>query len=187
MKLLPAILLPALLPPLLAAPSKPNDPVAADEFPGLQFLPVGSIVKGITIPRYAEHRAEAKFMAEELEVISRNAVKLRHICAQLYGEGNITTQLNAEEAGYDFADDIVTTSSSTAIDDPRFTARGTKAVYNADKGLGILRGPVHTTLTTKKQSKETPGESNTQAPPDAAAAQDESARATETDRESSKP
>lgn len=187
MKQLPAILLPALLAPLLAAPSQPNDPVAADEFPGLQFLPVGSIVKGITIPRYAEHRAEAKFMAEELEVVSRNTVKLKRICALLYGAGNITTRLDADEADYNFADSLVTTERCTTLSDPRFTARGTRAVYASDKGRGILRGPVRTTLTTKRQGKESTFKSGTKAAPATPAERDESARATETADNSSRP
>lgn len=170
MRFLPAIILPALLTPLSAAPSNPNDPVAADEFPGLQFLPVGSVVKGITIPRYAEHRAEAKFMAEELEVVSRSAVRLTRICALLYGAGNLTTRLEAEEAGYNFADSLVTTERCTTLSDPRFTARGTRAVYASDKGRGILRGPVRTTLTTRSRSTASPAEASTKAAPNTPAA-----------------
>lgn len=147
--LLPALLAPLTLAPLAASPSNPNDPVASDEFPALQFLPVGSIVRGIVIPRYSEHRAVAKLCADEMLVATRSTVQLKRISATLYAPDKQNTRLDSEEARYSFKTDEVIADGDTSVHDPRFRAQGTAAVYSTGKGRGILHGPVHTTISTR--------------------------------------
>lgn len=150
--LLPALLAPLTVAPLAATPSNPNDPVASDEFPALQLLPVGSIVRGIVIPRYAEHRAVAKLCAEEMRVATRSVVELKRISATLYAPDKQNTRLDSASARYSFKTDEVIADGDTSVEDPRFRAQGTAAVYSTGKGRGILHGPVHTTISTKQLS-----------------------------------
>ena len=59
------------------------DAVVEDEFPALQFLPVGSVVEDISIPRYENHRVTALLLAKSLEVKSRKVVELGKLEASL--------------------------------------------------------------------------------------------------------
>ena len=47
----------------------PVDDLVGNEFPGLQLLPPGSKVRGISLPRYENHRVSALLMTELLVAI----------------------------------------------------------------------------------------------------------------------
>ena len=49
---------------------------AEDEFPGIQVLPPGSVVTGLSLPRYENHKVTAFMKADELKVISRNKINV---------------------------------------------------------------------------------------------------------------
>ena len=139
--LLPALLAPLTLAPLAASPSNPNDPVASDEFPALQFLPVGSIVRGIVIPRYSEHRAVAKLCADEMLVATRSTVQLKRISATLYGPDKQNTRLDSAEARYSFKTDEVIADGDTSVHDPRFRAQGPPLFTPPGRDAAFCTGP----------------------------------------------
>lgn len=142
------ILLPALLLVPLARGQAPTDTVSAGEFPGLQLLPPGSIVRDISLPRYEEHRVSALFRAKELGVVSRKVIRLLLIRAELYAHSGETTIVECREAQYDFSRSFVTSDTDTGIRDPRFSARGTGVILDTKGHKGLLLGPVHTTLSS---------------------------------------
>lgn len=136
----------------LAAPSwgqVPTDDVGANDFPALQLLPPGSIIKGISLPRYENHRVSALITAKEMEVQTRSLVRLALIHAALYAGNGETTTVSSPEAQYDFKARNIQSSTATEISHPRFTARGEGVLFNTSTGIGLLKGPVHTTLSAE--------------------------------------
>lgn len=149
MRALPTALLLALLLPAWgqqAAEAVP-DAVPQDEFPGLQLLPPGSVVKGISLPRYEEHRVTALVRISELRVESRKRISLQGIVATLYSPDGNRTAVACPRAVYDFAAKRGETTGRTRLQDARFTARGGCVVYDAKTQKGLLRGPVRTTVS----------------------------------------
>ena len=143
------VLLLALLLPAGAqqTPQDVSDTVGQGEFPGLQLLPPGSVVKGISLPRYENHRVTALVQIRELRVESRSRVSLQSIAATLFSKDGFRTSVSTPRATYDFASQRAETAGRTTVRDDRFTARGGRVVYNARTQKGLLRGPVRTTVS----------------------------------------
>lgn len=127
----------------------PTDAVAKGDFPGLQLLPPGSVVEGISLPRYANHRVTSQVRAGVLRVLNRREVELRDIDISLYAENGGVTRLHTEAAVYDFTRLRALTRGGTTMTDPRFSASGSGVVFNAEVRRGLLIGPVKTTLSVK--------------------------------------
>ncbi len=151
----------ALIPLLLLALSAPlacaqagADTVGEGEFPALQLLPPGSIVKGITLPRYVGPRVASLFRAAELKVLSRSDVELSGIEAELYSETGETTLISAPKVHYSFRSEQASGNGTTTVTDPRFTARGSGVLFSSTLQCGLLRGPVHTTVNTQYFTKK---------------------------------
>ena len=142
-------LLPLLL--VLAAsqlPGQVDRTAGQGEFPGLQLLPAGSEVKGISLPRYREHRVSAHIMADLLKVLTRHVVLMTGIRTVLYGEGGEETTVLMDKAHYDFRTSVMNSDSPGSIHNPRFSARGSAITFNSETRTGVLKGPVYTTLNT---------------------------------------
>ena len=127
----------------------PADTVGAGEFPGLQLLPPGSVVRNISLPRYEQHRVAALFRAQELRVISRSMIRLLLIRAEMYALSGETTTVDCGEAQYDFSRSFVISDTETRVEDPRFSARGKGVVLDTREQKGLLLGPVHTTISSQ--------------------------------------
>lgn len=120
--------------------------VGKGEFPGLQLLPPGSVLRGISLPRYEEHRVTALFTAERMEVKSRNLVLLKGVHVQLYDKEGGTTNLETADAHYDFSRSRVTSPVRTSLVSPRMEAEGMSLVFDAERQVGLLKGPVVTAI-----------------------------------------
>lgn len=127
---------------------------AADEFPALQFLPPGSEIQGISIPRYENHRVTALLLSDKLIVKDRQTVILKKLNAALYGEENMETDVRTDSVSYSFATKIARTTGDAEVIDPRFTAKGKGVVFNTSTRKGFLSGPVRTTIATAKLNKK---------------------------------
>ncbi len=145
--LIPALAL-ALLAPLAHAQIA-ADTVGKGEFPALQLLPPGSIVKDISLPRYVGPRVASLFRATELKILSRSDVQLSGITAELYSETGEITNISAPQVHYSFHTEQAKGEGSTCVTDPRFTARGNGVIFSAVLQCGLLQGPVHTTVNTQ--------------------------------------
>lgn len=149
-----------LLLPLPGWGQKPQaDASVADDFPALQFLPPGSVIEGISIPRYENHRVSALLMSDKLEVLDRKTVILEKLNAVLYGEDNSETRVKTDSVTYSFATKLATTSGNAKVEDSRFQAEGKGVIFNTSSSKGFLHGPVKTiiktaTLTEKKGQKK---------------------------------
>ncbi len=147
MKALIPVLALALLAPLAHAQIG-ADTVGKGEFPALQLLPPGSIVKGISLPRYVGPRVASLFRAAELKILNRSDVQLSGIEAELYAETGEITHIFAPQVHYSFRTEQARADGETRVDDPRFTARGNGVIFSTTLQCGLLRGPVHTTVNT---------------------------------------
>ena len=126
---------------------------AEDEFPGLQLLPPGSVVKGLSLPRYENHRVVALLQANELKVISRREIALTAIHAALYAKNGEITTVDCKEAGYDFKKKAVVAQSGAAVKHPNFSASGSGVIFSTACRMGYIKGPVRTTIRTSKKEK----------------------------------
>lgn len=131
----------------------PSDAVGPGEFPGLQLLPVGSVIKGITVPRYEAHKVTALMRAGEMTVASRTTVKLQKVMVNLYDEKGAVTVAKAPGVEYDFTTKHAFTTGRVTLTDERFTADGSKALYHSETQRGILIGPVRTTISAAQLNK----------------------------------
>ncbi len=138
-----------------AAGQVPQDAVAKHEFPGLQLLPPGSKVKGISLPRYENHRVSALLVAKLMEIATRSDVRFTGIEANLYAENGETTTITCPQAEYSFRTSIVNATAETEVDSTRFSARGAGVTFSTATNIGFLKGPVHTTVKNSAFNKET--------------------------------
>ena len=127
---------------------------AASEFPALQFLPEGSVIEGISIPRYENHRVSALLLADKLRVKSRTTVELEKLSASLYTDDTNQTDISTGSVEYDFATKIARTTGDTKVQDPRFSASGKGIIFNTSTRKGFLSGPVKTTISTAKLAEK---------------------------------
>lgn len=127
---------------------------AQDEFPGLQLLPPGSKVKGLSLPRYEDHRVSALLQADELEVVSRREISLTNIRAALYAESGEITTVSCDKAGYDFKKKAVVSQSAAAVKHPNFSAAGEGVTFSTAGRVGLIKGPVRTTIRSAKQKSK---------------------------------
>ncbi len=144
--LIPALTL-ALLAPLVHA-QVGADAVSKGEFPALQLLPPGSVVKDISLPRYVGPRVTSLFRACELRILSRADMQLSDIEAELYSESGEITRIIAPQVHYSFRTEQASGDGETRVTDPRFTASGGGIIFSSTLQCGLLRGPVHTTVNT---------------------------------------
>lgn len=131
----------------------PSDAVGPGEFPGLQLLPVGSVVKGITIPRYEAHKVTALMRAGEMSIASRTTVKLLNVNVRLLDAKGAATVAKAPGVEYNFTTKHAFTTGKVTLEDERFTAEGTKALYHSESQRGIVIGPVRTTISAAQLNK----------------------------------
>lgn len=137
------------LTPLQSQGRQRTDAVADNEFPALQFLPVGTVVEGISIPRYENHRVSALLMADRLIVKNSRTVVLENLNASLYGADKNQTDVSTTSVTYSFATKIARTTGEAKVNDPRFTAQGKGVIFNTSTSKGFLHGPVVTTVSAK--------------------------------------
>lgn len=147
-------LLSLLLLPLQCWGQMQADATTEDEFPALQFLPPGTVVEGISIPRYENHRVSAMLLADKLIVRNRKSVILEKLNAALYSEDNTETNVRTDSVSYNFATKTARSSGDAEVIDPRFSAKGKGVVFNTSTGKGFLAGPVRTTIATARLNKK---------------------------------
>lgn len=147
-------LLSLLLLPQLAWGQQRTDATVEAEFPALQFLPEGSVIEGISLPRYENHRVSALLLADKLIVKDRKTVILEALTASLYGEDANQTDIKTGSVTYSFASKIARTDGKSRVEDPRFTASGKGVVFNTSTSKGFLHGPVITTVSAKRFNKK---------------------------------
>lgn len=136
---------------LLSLQSQGQQPGAASdhEFPALQFLPVGTVVEGISIPRYEKHKVTALMLAKSLEVKSRTSVELRGLSASLYSNNNEQTDISTGSVTYSFSTKVASTAGDAQVQDPRFSAKGKGVIFSTSSRKGFLHGPVSTSISAK--------------------------------------
>lgn len=126
----------------------PTDDVGSGDFPALQLLPPGSVIKGISLPRYENHRVSSLITASMMTIQTRSSVLLSTIKASLYGEDGSMTTVICPAAGYDFHTKTIQSDTEVQVQHPRFTAKGQGVIFDTSSHYGLLKGPVHTTISS---------------------------------------
>lgn len=120
------------------------------EFPGLQVLPVGTVVRNITMPRYGDHKLTSLLKADRLRVDSRSRVSMHVIDARLIGEEpERPTRITTPAAQYCFQRRVVMTDRPVLVQDPRFRVEGKGIVFSMERKVGYVPGPVRTVISTE--------------------------------------
>ncbi len=127
---------------------------APGEFPAISMLPPGTVVEGITLPRYEKARVSSLIKAKTLSVVSRQEVSIKGLIAEIYNKEGFTTAMSAEEGNYNFLTSLVQSTKDTIVTDPRFRAQGKQLSYSVEKQRGMLRGPVRTILSLSSVKEE---------------------------------
>ena len=140
----------------LAVGQSVSNPAHKGEFPGLNLLPVGSVVNNISLPRYEGHRVSSLILADKLEVVSPRLVRLYGVRSSLFALTGEVTVIELERAEYDFEIERLRTDKPLRLTDPRFRADGTAAVFINTRQQGFVRGPVHTLIHTAKLQADPP-------------------------------
>lgn len=143
-------ILSAALPAWAQAPGAKN---AKGEFPGLNLLPAGSVVKGISLPRYENHRVSSHIMANELKVISAQLVKLSGIRSLMYKEDGSTTVVEMQLADYNFETEMIISKVKATVRNPQFSSEGAAVSFSTQRQQGLLKGPVNTVINTQSLSQ----------------------------------
>lgn len=132
-----------------AATQPVSNPAHKGEFPGLNIMPAGSVVRNISLPRYEGHRVSSLMVAERMEVVSPRLVKLSKVRSSLFALSGEVTVIEVERAEYNFDTEKLSTDKRVTLTDPRFRADGTSAVFSNARQQGLVRGPVHTLIHTE--------------------------------------
>lgn len=125
----------------------PTDTVKQGEFPGLQLLPPGSVIEGISLPRYDNHRVSALLHAARMIISTRQVVQLEQLEAQLYSRAGSRTYIRTGNVAYDFGTQQAATTGDASVQDERFSAQGKGVIFSSATRKGILLGPVRTTVS----------------------------------------
>lgn len=119
----------------------------AGEFPALQLLPPGSVVRGISLPRYENHRVTATLTADCLEILSRHEARMKNICSVLYGANEETTQVKMPGARYNFRTELLSSRKGPVqLIHPRYRVQASGIILHSASHCGVLTGPVRTIL-----------------------------------------
>ena len=124
-----------------------SDTVGRGEFPGLQFLPPGSTVSHITLPRYEKHRLTSLAKIARLCVETRDRISLQGITATLFSPNGYKTTVTAQGGTYNFKTRRAESTGNTAVKDERFSARGGRVVYDSGTRKGVMLGPVRSSVS----------------------------------------
>lgn len=143
------LLLVALVALLPARAQVVDNPARRGEFPMLSMLPPGSVVDGISMPRYENRRVTAHIMADKMEVLSPERVRFTGINSKMYNNAGEETSLKLRTAEYSFATEMMDSHSDVCVENPRFRATGAAVAYSNECQKGLVRGPVNTTFNTE--------------------------------------
>ncbi len=135
-------MLPALAQEVQAVQAKDS----TSAFPGLPLMPAGSVVKGIIVPRYESGKVSSLIKIAELKVESSSLLSVKGFAASLYDQSGNITKIVTPLAYMNFETAFVNSQGQISMDDPRFTARGQQLHLDTQKKVGVLRGPIRTSI-----------------------------------------
>ncbi len=117
------------------------------EFPALQLLPPGSVVRGISLPRYENHCVTALLRADFLEIVSRHEARMEKIHTILYHQNGETTHLRMPGARYNFRTQMLSARRDPVLmQNPRYKVQATGLLFHSATRRGVLTGPVRTLI-----------------------------------------
>lgn len=124
------------------------------EFQAIELLPPGSVLDGVSLPRYENHRPTVLVTSPYMKVESRVELSGKDVLTYLYDEtGRETTRIFMAVASYFFNTKMLLSKDATVIRDIRLEADATGVTFDTQRKVGFMHGPV-TTVIHVDQLKE---------------------------------
>lgn len=125
------------------------------ESPATKFLPAGSILKKVLIPRYDKaNRLTDVLRSEEMTIIDTETFEGRLLKLELFNpDRTLRGRINLETARFDQKKGLLVSKKPVDIVSTDFSAHGTGLIYSQKKSQGFITGPVQTRLFAKPPQK----------------------------------
>ncbi len=138
-----------------ATPVTENSPLARvdKKLPMLEFLPVGSVLKRVTFPRYEGARLSVLLTAESMKIKSEQEVTAYAMNIHLYGKTGQVTHFSSAQASYLPEKKLIVSPAKTTLKEERLSAEGTGLYLDTTVKRGFLTGPATTIISTAKKNK----------------------------------
>jgi len=134
-------------------------PKVERQFPAIELLPAGTVLKNVRLPRYKNYQLSGLLLADQMKVISANELSGEQVRLQLVRPQGRQATLQFGQARYLFAQATLHATQGVQMNDVNFSASGSRMVLNLDKQQGFLVGPVKTSLVMpsnrSRDSKQT--------------------------------
>lgn len=134
-----------------AADALPTNPVDKKEFPALQILPVGTVLEGITFPRYEGARVTSLMEMQRLLVLSKTLMRIVSLDISIFSCNGETMHISSDAAEYDFEEQNIRTQGVTRMVDPSIRTQGKQIYFDVQTKRGMLKGPVRTVFAAGLQ------------------------------------
>lgn len=129
-------------------------PKVERQFPAIELLPAGTVLKNVRLPRYKNYQLSGLLLADQMTVISPNELSGDKVLLRLMRAQGLEATLKFGQARYLFSQATLHASQGVQMNDVNFSASGSRMVLNLDKQQGFLVGPVRTSIVfPDKRSK----------------------------------
>lgn len=125
------------------------------KFPGIDILPPGSVLDEVSMPRYEDKKLSLLVTAPEMKVESRVELSGGHVNAYIYDDfGSLTSRIYMQLASYFFDTGLLISKKHTVLKDIRLDMEGSGMVFDKEREIGMVKGPVTTVLRVNKLKEE---------------------------------
>ena len=129
-------------------PGKPLTEDSTSPIPAISFLPEGSILENVMLPRYDRNRKLTSVLrCEEMTLVSTDIISGKTVSVESFHPDRTTkARLDLTFALLDQKKNLLKANEAVTIVSDRLNAEGTGLVYSLDQQRGFLKGPVTTTI-----------------------------------------
>lgn len=121
-----------------------NSPIidASHEFPALDLLPPGTVLKMVSLPRFINQKLNSLITYPYMKVESRTEVSGRNVMSYLFDDNQkLTTRFYMQDASYLFDRKLLISKKTTILKDYRIDAIGTGMTFDPERKVGFMQGP----------------------------------------------
>lgn len=125
------------------------------EFKAIELLPPGSVLDGVSLPRYENHKPSVLVTSPYMKVESRVELSGKNVLTYLYDTtGRETTRIFMAAASYFFNTKFLISKDTTVIRDFRMEAESTGVTFDTTRKVGFMHGPVTTVIHVDELKKD---------------------------------
>lgn len=130
-------------------------PETGKKIPGLEWMPPGSKLKNVSLPRYKGRELNLLMTSSLMTVMSPHEIAGDQVFIYLFDPGKVKTgTMWMRDASYFLDTKILVSHGETHVDEPRFDIKGTGMVYDTTLRRGFIKGPVITRIQTEQFNKK---------------------------------